>query len=104
MYLLFLFGTTAIISTFVAVARKSRLRLTDIPFGIILGVSNLLAGHFLLLSLARLPGMLVFPIVGSMSIVVTVLAGVAIWREKLRSYTIIGIAVAVIAVVLINLK
>jgi len=104
MYLLFLFGTTAIISTFVAVARKSRLRLTDIPFGVILGVCNLLAGHFLLLSLARLPGMLVFPIVGSMSIVLTVLAGVAIWREKLRSYTIMGIAVAVIAVVLINLK
>lgn len=104
MYLLFLFGTTAIVSTSVAVVRKVPLKLTDIPFGIMLGVCNLLAGHFLLLALTKLPAMLVFPIAGSMSIILTTLAGVTIWREKLRKLTILGIAVAVIAVVLINLK
>ena len=104
MYLLFLFGTTAMISTAVLIVRKSRLKLADISFGIILGICNLLAAHFLLLSLRRLPGMRVFPVSGSMGIVLTALAGVAIWREKLRKFTIIGIIAAVIAVVLINLK
>ena len=104
MYLFFLFGTTAIVSTSFAVVKKRKLRPTDIPRGIILGVCNLMAGHFLLLSLSKLPGMLVFPVAGSMGIAITTLAGVAVWREKLRRLTIIGLVAAVIAVVLINLK
>lgn len=104
MYLLFLFGTTAIVSTSFAIVKKRQLRLTDIPRGVILGVCNLMAGHFLLLSLSRLPGMLVFPVAGSMGIVVTTLAGVSIWGEKLRRLTIIGLIVAVMAVAFINLK
>ena len=58
----------------------------------------------LLMALARLPGMLVFPVSGSMGIVLTTLAGVAIWREKLRGLAVLGIIAAAIAVVLINLK
>ncbi len=48
--------------------------------------------------------MLVFPISGSIGIVLSALAGVAIWREKLQKFTVLGIIAAVIAVVLINLK
>lgn len=103
-YLLFVFGTTALVSTSYAVARKLPLRFADIPFGIILGICNLLSRYFLLLALAKLPGMLVFPISGSMSIVLTTLAGVTIWREKLQRLTILGIIAAMIAVILINLK
>lgn len=104
MYLLFLFGTAAIISVSVLFIRKRLPAPSSIPSGIVLGVCNLLAGYFLLLSLKRLPGMFVFPISGSIGIVLSALAGVAIWREKLRKPTILGIIAAVIAVVLINLK
>lgn len=104
MYLLFLFGTTAVMSVCLLAIRRRLPRVSDIPFGIALGSSNLLAGHFLLLSLNSLPGMLVFPISGSIGIVLTTLAGVAIWRERLRRFSILGIIAAAIAVVLINLK
>ncbi len=104
MYLLFLFGTTAIISVFALLVRKRLPAPSDIPFGIILGVCNLLAGYFLIVSLKRLPGMLVFPISGSIGIVLSALAGVVIWGEKLRKFAVMGIIAAVIAVVLINLK
>ena len=104
MYLLFLFGTAAIVSTSVAIIRKASFKLKDVPFGIILGVCNILAGNSLLLALARLPGMLVFPVAGSMSIILTTLAGVTFWRERLQKLTILGIAAAIIAVVLINIK
>jgi multidrug transporter EmrE-like cation transporter len=104
MYLLFLFSTTAVVSVSILAVRKCLPRISDIPFGVALGVSNLLAGHFLLLSLNALPGMLVFPVSGSMGIVLTTLAGVAIWREKLRRLTLLGIIAAAIAVILINLR
>jgi len=104
MYLLFLFGTTAIISVSALLIRKRLPAPSDIPFGIMLGVGNLLAGYFLLLALKRLPGMLVFPISGSIGIVLSALAGVIIWREKVGKLAVLGIIAAVIAVVLINLE
>ena len=75
-----------------------------IPFGIALGLCNVSAGYYLLRALMRLPGMVAFPISGSMGIVLTTLAGMIIWHENLRKITILGIVAAVIAVVLINLK
>jgi drug/metabolite transporter (DMT)-like permease len=104
MYLLFLFSTAAIISASALLIKKSLPKAIDIPFGIALGLSNISAGYYLLLALMRLPGMVAFPISGSMGIVLTTLAGMIIWRESLRRITILGIIAAVIAVVLINLK
>ena len=103
MYLLFLFSTAAIVTVLATLVRRARPKLVDIPFGIVLGLCNLLAGYFLLLALMKLPGMLVFPISGSMSIALTTLAGMAIWHERLRKPAMLGVIVAVIAVVLINL-
>jgi drug/metabolite transporter (DMT)-like permease len=104
MYLLFLFSAAAMTSSSALLVKRSLPKLPDVPYGITLGMCNLLARHCLLLALKRLPGIVVFPISGSMSIVLMALAGMAIWHEKLRILNVSGIASAVIAVVLINLK
>jgi len=104
MYLLFLFSTAAITSGSAVIFKGSLPQVLDIPFGFTLGLCNLSARYFLLLALTELPGIVVFPISGSMGIVLITLAGMAIWREKLRILNILGIVFAVIAVVLINLK
>jgi len=101
-YLLFLFGTAAVVCFLASLVKGSPPKASDIPFGIALGLCNLCAAYFLLRALARLPGVIVFPITGSMGIVLTTIGGVGIWHEKLRKLTMAGIAAAVIAVVLIN--
>ena len=103
MYLLFLFGTAAIISVSALFVQKSPPKVRDIPFGIILGLCNICGNYCLLLALMKLPGMVVFPISSSMGVVLTTLAGMAVWHERLRKLAIAGIVSAIIAVVLINL-
>jgi multidrug transporter EmrE-like cation transporter len=58
----------------------------------------------MLLALARLPGIVAFPISGSMSIVLMTVAGFVFWREKLRTVNMVGIVLAVATVILINLR
>jgi len=103
-FLLFLFGTAAVISVSAVFVQKAALRARDIPFGIMLGLCNICGNYCLLLALMKLPGMVVFPISSSMGVVLTTLAGMAVWHERLRKLAMAGIVAAVVAVVLINLK
>jgi len=103
-YLLFLFSTAAITSGCMLIFTRSSPKLPDIPVGMGLGLCNLLARYFLLLALTRLPGVVVFPISGSLGIVLIALAGMVIWKEKLKGLNILGIAFAIITVVLISLE
>jgi len=104
MYLLFLFSTAAIISVSALFVQKSPPKVRDIHLGIVLGLCNICGNHCLLLALMNLPGMVVFPISGSMGVVLTTLAGVTVWHERLQKLAIVGIVTSVIAVVLINLN
>lgn len=104
MYLLLLFTTAAIVSCCAMIFKEPSMRATDVPVGVALGLLNLSSRYFLLLALVSLPGIVVFPISGSAGIVLMTLAGMAIWRERIRKLNALGIAFAVAAVVLINLK
>ena len=103
-YLLFLFGTAAIISVSALFVRKSPPKVRDIPFGIALGLCNICGNYCLLVALMKLPGMVVFPISSSTNVILTTLAGIAVWHERLRKLAIVGIVTTIIALVLINFK
>lgn len=104
MYLLFLFSTAAIASGCALIFKGFPIQVRDLPVGIVLGLFNLSSRYFLLLALASLPGIVVFPISGSVGIVLMAVAGRAIWRERIRKLNALGIVFAVVAVVLINIK
>jgi len=103
-YLLFLFGTAAIISVSALFVQKSPPKARDIPFGIMLGLCNICGNYCLLLALMKLPGMVVFPVSSSIGVILTTLAGMAVWHERLQKLAIAGIVTTVIAVILINLS
>ncbi|MFC1712908.1 EamA family transporter [Candidatus Poribacteria bacterium] len=104
MYLLFLFSTAALASGLALLPGKVKPKTVDISYGIALGLCNILARYFLLLALERLPGIVVFPISGSMSIVLMTIAGMVIWHERTRTLNMAGIVSAVVSVVLVNLR
>lgn len=76
----------------------------DLTWGIILGCCNALGNFFLLLALQSLPGVVVFPIVSSLGLLLTVAFASVAWRERLRGLAFFGIVLAIAAVALINLK
>lgn len=74
------------------------------PLGTVMGVANVLQLVFLLLALRVLPAVIVFPVSASLGIVANVLAAMAIWKERPPPAGWVGIGMAIIAVVLLNLK
>jgi len=98
-----LFLTAAISSTVVWRVEGKGGQRRDILPGVALGVWNTGAGFMVVLALQSLPGTTVFPVYSSIGLVLTTLAAAAAWEERVRSYRGVGIGVAVVAAVLMNL-
>ena len=103
-FLLLLFGTAAVISVAPLIIFRIVPTIGEVLPGILLGLCNIYQNHFLLISLGKLPGILVFPIANSSALVLTTLLAVAVWHERLRRPAIVGIVISVLALVFINLK
>ncbi|HRN25217.1 MAG: EamA family transporter [Ignavibacteriaceae bacterium] len=71
--------------------------------GLILGLPNVLAIHFLLAALSELPAIIVFPIQNIGVIVLTAVAAYLFWKEQINLYGKIAIAVGIAAILLLKL-
>ncbi len=76
----------------------------EFSYGIAVGVPNAFSGLFKVSALQVLPGTIVFPTIAAAGVLLAVLLGVLIWREKLGLKGAVGIAIAVFALILVNLK
>jgi multidrug transporter EmrE-like cation transporter len=72
--------------------------------GTLLGLVNVAQLIFLLLALAALPAVVVFPVSAAVGIAFNALVSMALWDERPPAAGWLGIGLAVIAVVLLNLK
>ncbi len=97
-----IFGT-ALVITSPHFFKKSDQTKPALVCGGILGITNILATYFLVRALACLPGFIVYPSIGVGVIALTTLAGLYIWREKLRPANYVFLCMAGLAVLMINL-
>jgi len=88
----------------VAALRLNRAKVgrLELGAGLALGTVNLVGNFFLLLALAHLPGIIVFPVASSMNIVLTTLVAAWAWGERIGRWGVAGMATAVLAVVFLN--
>ncbi len=104
-FLVFAFGLAFLVSA-VMLARRppdDRLPRSDAwAMGLVLGGVNYASILFVLGAVARIPAIVVFPTISVSVVVGSALLGVVIWRERLSSTTMAGIALAAVAVVLLN--
>jgi len=104
MYLLFLFGTTAIVSVWLLLWKRIVPSWGDIIYGVVIGSSNILGSGALIFALEKLPGMIVFPISASAGLLFTVVIAVSLLGERLERRTVVGMITTITALVFINLK
>ena len=71
-------------------------------WGTLLGMTNVLTTFFWFKALANMPGSIAFPTLGLGVIVISTLAGLVIWHEKLSKANYAFLGLACIAVLLIN--
>jgi len=97
-----IFGT-ALLLTFPQLFRGIKPTKDCLFWGFVLGLTNVLATYFWIRTLTLIPGSVAFPTLGLGVIVVTSLASLLIWREKLRPANFTFLVLASVAVFLINL-
>ncbi|MBC7236033.1 MAG: hypothetical protein H5T69_09335 [Chloroflexi bacterium] len=103
LFLGILFGTAAVISFVAWLLNRRGTTGRDLLPGVLLGMCNALSNLALLAALAQLPGVLVFPFQSALGLVIVALFARVTWHERILRSEAWGMALAIAAVVLINM-
>lgn len=101
-FLAILFGTAAFIAHIVWWFHRRESSWRDAPLGVALGLCNALSNLMLLAALQELPSVLVFPFQSAIGLVYVAVFARLVWGERIQRLEMAGMAVALVAVVLIN--
>lgn len=96
------FGISAVPSVVLLLYRRKSISINEWVIGAGLGTANILQTHFILKSLKLFDGFIVFPVVSAGSLMFVTLVATQWMGEKLGRLTYVGIAIACIALVLLN--
>ena len=91
------------VTTLLYYMRRPRLVPETLKWGALLGTANFGNYLFLVLALTALPGLVVYPVIAAGELGLMAVAGVALWKEKVGIRSWLGITLAVLALVLIQL-
>jgi len=98
-----IFVVAFFVTTMLYYLRRPRLTSETLKWGALLGTANLGNYLFLVLALTVLPGLVVYPVIAAGEVGLMAVAGVVLWKEKVGIRSWLGIALAVLALVLIQL-
>ncbi len=118
LFLFILFGTAALCSSAAWAAQAARARRAPVEepvsshaplrvsaaVGIVVGLCNALANRFVVASLARLPGIIVYPFYSAVGLLLTVAFSALAWKERIRPLEAAGMGLALASIVLVNLR
>lgn len=97
------FLTALALAGIMALIRHERVTWKDIAFGILIGVPNYFCTRFLLLSLSSLPAVVTYPVYNIGAIVLISLAGLLLFKERPGKRKLIGLAMILAALALLNM-
>lgn len=103
LFLAILFGTAAFFAIIAWLLKSDNSSKDDIMPGIALGTCNIFGNLLLIIALERLPGVIVFPFTSSVGLVLATVFAMIAWEERLRKIGIVGIVLATLAAVFINI-
>jgi drug/metabolite transporter (DMT)-like permease len=98
-----IFVSAFFVTTLLYYMRRPRLVPETLKWGALLGTANFGNYLFLVMALTALPGLVVYPVIAAGEVGLMAVAGVVLWKEKVGVRSWLGIALAVIAIVLIQL-
>jgi drug/metabolite transporter (DMT)-like permease len=102
MFQALLFVVAFIVTSGFYFARKEKVNQRVLQWGSLLGAANLGTSVFLILALATVSGAVAFPISAAAEVAVVAVLGAVLWRERLDRLSIVGLALTVVALVLVN--
>jgi drug/metabolite transporter (DMT)-like permease len=76
--------------------------LWGVLFGIVAGLCNAFTNRFIIASLYKLPGIIVYPFYSAVGLLLTVVFSRLAWKEKIRGVEATGMAFAFVSIILMN--
>lgn len=102
-FLFYTFAVALALCGILVAFKKERPGLRDAFFGVAIGIPNFFASKFLLLSLTKLPAVVVFPSFSIATMLIVTLAGVLFFKERLQKLQWIALIGILIALLLLNI-
>ena len=96
------FVMAGIPSAVVLIYRRQAVSRSELVFGTVMGLANMLQTQFVLLCLKYYSGFIVFTVTSAGAIVLTTLIATGLLQERLAKRTIVGISLAVVALVMLQ--
>lgn len=103
LFLFFTFTFAGILCFMLMLYKKERIGLKELLFGLGVGIPNFFASKFLLLALSSVPAIIAYPTRGVGTILLLSLAGIFLFKERLKKQQWVGIGAIIIAVILLNI-
>jgi drug/metabolite transporter (DMT)-like permease len=99
----FWFGIAALVAILALARQRLRPTRDDLPLGVLLGAVNVAANTALLAALDHLPAAIVFPAASGGGVMLVAVTSALLWGERLSRPALIGVVIALPALVLVNL-
>jgi len=105
LYLVIVFGTCGILTSFILLSRKNKqpLTLKETVAGVFLGAVNMNTTFFILRALTVLPATVVFPALSVGVILMTALLSKVFFAEKLDKHARVALLITIVSLIFINL-
>ena len=103
MYLLITFAIALLIAAVLTFRGGARVACKDMIIGVLIGIPNYYSARFLLLALGSVEAVLVYPMYSVTTIIVTTVAGIIIFREKIGKKKLLALSVILLSMILLNL-
>ncbi len=103
LFLLMIFGAALLFCVVWMIISKGKIRAKDAAIGVALGIPNYFTSRLILGALETVPAVVVFPVYSVGTIVAITLIGLFFYKEKLNRIQVLGIAMILLALVLLNL-
>ena len=102
-FLFYIFAVALVLCVILVVYKKERLGMQELLFGAAIGIPNFFSSKFLLRALADLPAVVVYPSFSIATMLITTLAGVFFFRERLLKLQWLALIAIVAALCLLNI-
>ncbi len=102
-FLFYTFGMAFLLSAAFSLIRKEKPGFTELFYGILIGIPNYFSSRLLLWALKTVPAVVAYPVRSVLVLVLVALAGVLLFREKLRRVQWYAVGAVLVSVVLLSI-
>ena len=102
-FLLVTFAVALVLCVFYMRAKGQRVQKNEILYGLLIGIPNFYSSKFLLWALVDVPAVIAYPVYSVGTILVVTLAGVALFRERLKKRQWLALGMILTALVFLNI-